>query len=164
MRTGGSPRSRGRSRIRNAADTRKVAASNANAQPAPTPSTSAVASAGPTNSATVSSVPSAARAGWISVSGTVCGTSPVSAGRKNASAVPKHASITAMCQISTVPVKMRTASRACRPKRMRSVVTTTRWRGSRSAHTPPMSRKPTSGTAWQASTIPTSLGVPICVT
>ena len=61
-----------------------------------------MASAGPANSATVSSVPSAARAGWISLSGTVCGTSPVSAGRKNASAVPKHASITATCQISTV--------------------------------------------------------------
>ena len=77
VRTARSPRSRGRSRIRNAAETRNVAASSANAQPAPTPSTSAVASAGPTNSATVSSVPSAALAGWISLSGTVCGTSPV---------------------------------------------------------------------------------------
>ena len=130
----------------------------------PTPSTSAVASAGPANSATVSSVPSAARALWISSSGTVCGTSPVSAGRKHASAVPNAASISAMCQISTVPVKISTASRPCRPKRMTSVVTTTRWRGSRSAHTPPMSRKPTSGTAWQASTMPTSLGEPIWVT
>jgi hypothetical protein len=45
------------------------------------PSTSAVASAGPANSAIVSTVPNAARAGWISSSGTVCGTSPVNAGR-----------------------------------------------------------------------------------
>ena len=77
VRTAGAPRARGRSRTRNAADTRKVAASIANAKPGPTPSTSSVASAGPTNSATVSTVPNAAFAGWISSSGTVCGTRPV---------------------------------------------------------------------------------------
>ena len=72
-----SPRSRGRTRIRNAAETRNVAESIANAQPGPTPSTSSVASAGPVNSASVSTVPIAAFAGWISSSGTVCGASPV---------------------------------------------------------------------------------------
>ena len=86
--TGASPRSRGRTRSRNAIETRNVAASSANAQPAPSPSTSAVASAGPANSATVSIVLLAARAGWISSSGTVCGSSPVCAGLKNASAQP----------------------------------------------------------------------------
>ena len=58
-----------------------MAASIANANPGLTPRASAVASAGPTNSATVSSVPNAALAGWISSSGTVCGTRPVYAGR-----------------------------------------------------------------------------------
>ena len=76
-RSGISPRSRGRTRVRNAAETRNVSASSANAQPAPSPSTSTVASAGPANSATVSIVLPAAFASWISSSGTVCGTSPV---------------------------------------------------------------------------------------
>ncbi len=151
-------------RVRNAAETRKVSASSVNAQPAPRPSTSAVASAGPANSAMVSSVPVAARAGWISSSGTVCGTSPVSAGLKNASAVPNSASITTMCQISTAPVKIRAASSACSTKRTRSVEIITRVRDSRSAHTPPSSRKPTMGSACAASTSPTSLGEPISVT
>ena len=46
-------------------------------------------------------------------------------GRKNASAVPKPASISAMCQISTVPVKISAASSACSAKRIRSVATIT---------------------------------------
>lgn len=77
VRTGASPRGRGRRRTSRAADARKVAASSANATPGPIPSTSAVASAGPRNSATVSSVPNAALAGWISSSETDCGTRPV---------------------------------------------------------------------------------------
>jgi hypothetical protein len=63
--------------VRKYAETRKVAASSANAQPAPRPSTSTVASAGPANSAIVSTVLPAALASWIISSGTVCGTSPV---------------------------------------------------------------------------------------
>ena len=81
VRSTGSPRRRGLRRTRKTAETRNVAASSANAHPAPTPSTSAVASAGPANSAIVSTVPNAARAPWISSSGTVCGTRPVKAGR-----------------------------------------------------------------------------------
>ncbi len=69
-----------------------------------------------------------------------------------------------MCQISTAPVKISAASSACSAHRIRSVATITLWRGSRSAHTPPISRKPTSGTALAASTIPTSLGEPRSVT
>ena len=159
-----SPRGRGRIRMRNAADTTKVAASSANAQPAPTPSTSAVASAGPANSATVCTTDVAALASCSIGSGTVCGTRPVNAGRKNASAAPNTASITTMCQISTAPVKINAASSACIVARIRSVATITRWRGSRSAHTPPSSRQPTNGIACAASTIPTSVGVPISVT
>jgi hypothetical protein len=103
-------------------------------------------------------------ASWICSSSTVCGTRPEYAGRKNASAVPNSASITTMCQISTAPVKMSAASSACRPPRTRSVTTMTRWRGSRSAHTPPTSTKATSGNVAAASTIPTSVGEPMSVT
>jgi hypothetical protein len=88
----------------------------------------------------------------------------VYAGRKNASAVPNRASITTRCQISTPPVKISVASSACRPKRIRSVTIITRWRGSRSAHTPPISRNATSGIVAAARTIPTSVGDPISVT
>ncbi len=63
------------------------------------PSTSAVASAGPTNSETLLDIPISAFASWISGSGTVCGITAVDAGRKNASAVPNIASITTTCQI-----------------------------------------------------------------
>ena len=119
---------------------------------------------GPANSATVATIAVAALASCSSDSGTVCGTSPVNAGRKNASAAPKTASITTMCQISTVPVRIRTASSACIAARTRSVATITRCRGSRSAHTPPSIRNATNGMAWAASTIPTSVGDPISVT
>ena len=108
--------------------------------------------------------PVAAFASCSISSGTVCGMSPVNAGRKNASAAPKTASMTMMCQTSTAPVKISTASSACVAARIRSVVSITRWRGSRSAHTPPISRQPTNGIACAASTSPTSVGVPISVT
>ena len=100
----------------------------------------------------------AALACWTSPSGTVCGTSPVTAGLKNASAVPKPASITTIAQIGTVPRKISTASVPCRTARTTSVAIITRWRSSRSAHTPPISTNRTSGIALAASTIPTSLG------
>jgi hypothetical protein len=72
--------------------------------------------------------------------------------------------MTTMCQISTAPVKISAASTPCSPKRMRSVAIITRWRGRRSAHTPPSSRKATSGSVAAASTSPTSLGDPMSVT
>ena len=69
-----------------------------------------------------------------------------------------------MCQISTVPLKIRTASSAWALKRIRSVATMTLWRGSRSAQTPPSTTNATSGNACAASTMPTSVGVPMSVT
>ena len=123
-----------------------------------------MASAGPPNSAIVSIVPLAALACWISSSGTVCGTSPVWAGLKNASAEPYSASMTTMCQISTDPAKISAASSACRKNRARSEAIMTFWRGSRSASTPPTRMKPIRGSAWAARTSPTSLGEPISVT
>ncbi len=156
-----SARRRGRRRMISTALTRKVAASIANAAPAPAPSTSTVASAGPTNSATLSAIVVSAFACWISASGTVWGTRPVAAGRKNASALPNTASIATTCQISTSPAMIRSASPPWSAKRTRSVATTTRWRGRRSAQTPPMSTKPTRGSAWAARTNPRSVALPV---
>ena len=98
---------------------------------------------------------------WISSSGTVCGNRPFAAGRKNASAVPNSASIAISSQILTTPAKISAASRACRAKRTRSVTTITRWRGSRSAHTPPISRNATSGRLAAANTSPRSVASPV---
>ncbi len=78
---------------------------------------------------------------WISSSGTVCGSRPFAAGRKNASAVPNSASITISSQMCTTPAKINAASRPCSAKRTRSVATITRWRGSRSAQTPPIKQE-----------------------
>ena len=159
-----SPRERGRRRASSRAETTNVSASTANAQPAPTPSTSAVAIAGPTSSAALKITLVAALACCTSPSGTVWGTSPVAAGLKKASAVPKPASISTIAQIGTGPRKISTASVPCRAARTRSVAIITRWRSSRSAQTPPISTNSTSGIALAASTIPTSLGEPISVT
>jgi hypothetical protein len=159
-----SPRERGRSCDSSSAEITKVRASTANAQPAPTPSTSAVAIAGPTRSAALKTTLLAALACCTSPSGTVCGTNPVAAGLKNASAVPKPASISTIAQIGTGPRKISSASVPCRIARATSVATMTRWRSSRSAHTPPINTNRTSGIALAASTIPTSLGEPMSVT
>jgi hypothetical protein len=72
--------------------------------------------------------------------------------------------MTTRCQIATEPVKISAASSACSAKRARSLAIITRWRGSRSATTPPSRTKPTSGSACAASTSPTSDGEPISVT
>ena len=121
-----SPRERGRRRESSRAETTKVSASNANAQPAPTPSTSAVAIAGPMSSAALKTTLVAALACCTSPSGTVWGTSPVAAGLKNASAVPKPASISTIAQIGTGPRKISTASVPCRTARTMSVAIITR--------------------------------------
>ncbi|MDA0171758.1 hypothetical protein OJ998_21840 [Solirubrobacter taibaiensis] len=101
------------------------------------PSTNTVAKAGPANSATVFTTEIAEFASCTCASGTVWGTRPVMAGRKNASAAPNTTSITTIIQISTTPVKISTASSACTPPRTTSVSSISRCRGTRSAQTPP---------------------------
>ncbi len=123
-----------------------------------------MASAGPANSATLLDMVTTAVACWMSGSGTVCGSSPEAAGRKNASALPNSTSMTTTCQIRAEPEKISTASTACSAKRTRSVAIITRWRGRRSAHTPPSSRKLTSDRACAASTSPRSAALPVSPT
>jgi hypothetical protein len=98
---------------------------------------------------------------WSSEGSTVCGTSPVDAGKKNANPVPPIAWSTTRCQISALPVSSRAAVAACDPPVTRSATTITRWRGSRSAQTPPMSRKTSCGTIRAASTSPRSDAEPV---
>ena len=117
------PRLRGLILSRKTALTTNVAASKANASPAPTPRTSAVARAGPASSAMFFIDSVSARASWIKGSGTVCGSSPVYAGWKKASAAPKHASMTTSSQMRLTPLKISMASSPCRAARTRSVAT-----------------------------------------
>ena len=91
----------------------------------------------------------------------VRGTSPKYAGMANAAEVPKQASITTRCQISTVSVKIRTASSPWSAARATSAVSITRARGRRSAHTPPISRNASIGSSCAPSTIPTSVGLSV---
>jgi hypothetical protein len=82
------PRARGWTRASGTAEKAKVSASRPKAASPPRPSASAVASAGLANEATSRLTPPRACAAWMSGSSTVCGTSPVQAGWKKASAVP----------------------------------------------------------------------------
>jgi hypothetical protein len=71
------PRARGWTRVSSTADTTKVAASSANAAPAPTVRNSAVPRAGPTMIDRFTDRPVSAWASCTWSSGTVCGISPV---------------------------------------------------------------------------------------
>jgi hypothetical protein len=154
----------GWTRIVSSALMTNVAASSANASPAPTPSTSSVASAGPMRNARFAIVSVVAFASWSSSAGTVWGMRPVYAGWKNACAPPNRTSITTSSQIDSAPAKMSAASSACSAARVRSVAMMIRCRGSRSAHTPPNSSSATSASVWAPRTSPRSLGEPVrCV-
>jgi hypothetical protein len=162
--TGRAATGRGWTRIVSSALTTNVAASSANASPAPTPSTSTVAMAGPMRNARFAIVSVIAFASWSSVAGTVWGMRPVYAGWKNACAPPNRTSITTSSQIDSAPAKISAASSACSPARVRSVAMMIRCLGSRSAHTPPNSSRATSESVCAPSTSPRSVGEPVrCV-
>ena len=80
-------------------------------------------------------------------SGTVCGISPLKAGRKNASEKPNTTPIATMCQTRTTPAKISTARVPCSTMRTRSEAIITVCRGSRSAMTPPISTNTVIGSA-----------------
>ena len=84
--------------------------------------------------------------------GTVCGTIPVEAGKKNAELVPLSAASAASCQIRAWPERRSAATAPCVSPLARFEATITWWRGSRSAQIPPASRKSTCGTARAART------------
>ena len=77
---------------------------------------------------------------------TTAGMIPVIAGLKNALAAPAIAASAASTHIPGSPAISSAAIAPCAASRIRSVVTISARRGSRSAHTPPTSRNATSGT------------------
>ena len=85
---------------------------------------------------------------------TVCGVRPVCAGRKNASALPRTNCRMPSSQMVALCVSSSQAMTAWQAKRTTSETSITHWRGRRSAHTPPISRKATSGTRPAAPTMP----------
>ncbi len=151
----------GRSARRDSALTTKVAASISRMNPVPTARISSPASAGP-------KIPVALRERLIRALAccrrpalTVCGSSPLAAGRKKALAPPITAAPTARCQTWALWVISSTASTTSPTHRTRSQTTMTSCRGSRSATTPPASTRATCATLNEAKTMPRSVAVPI---
>ncbi|CAM5310750.1 hypothetical protein SRIMM317S_04198 [Streptomyces rimosus subsp. rimosus] len=87
-------------------------------------------------------------------------TIPSEAGAKNACPVPPSAASTAICHSRASPVSTSSAKRPCETQLSAFAATITRWRGSRSATAPPISRKTTSGTVRAVATRPTSVAEP----
>src|SRR5579884_588004 len=88
------------------------------------------------------------------------GISPVDAGLKKALAKPKIAEPVASSQIWICPTKNATAISTCTAARSRSLPIITSCRGSRSAQTPPATRKITRVAEPTPSTMPRSVVVP----
>ena len=110
------------------------------------------ASAPPTISEPLRPSPSMAFAGCSFDSGTVCGTIPLEAGKKNAELAPATAVSAATCQICACPEKSRIAIAAWLAPETRFETTITRCRGSRSDQIPPTSRNTSVGIERAAST------------
>ena len=160
-----SPRSRGRRRTRIAADTKKVAASTANASAAPKATNSRLPIAGPMNWDRLWREPGdrlrlgdqLVRDGLRDQAG--LGRPEERLGGAEARLDDRDRRDRRLAQRGSGP-----PARVCSAPRTRSVPIMTRWRGSRSAHTPPISSSPTNGMPCAASTMPTSVGVPISLT
>jgi hypothetical protein len=86
--------------------------------------------------------------------GTVCGSRPWAAGKKNPSPVPRAAASAISSQTVARPVSTSTAEQAWASAWTTFAATITLCRGSRSATTPPHSRKATIGTVADAVTYP----------
>ncbi len=154
----------GRRRARHAALTRNVAASIAIASPGPDAAISAAAMTGPPTMPMFAARPSSALASWTRAAPTVCGISPLSAGPKNASAVPKHAISATSIQICADPLSSSTAMVACVVARTRSATSITLRLPSRSESAPPGSATMRNGSAAAAVTQPRSATVPMSST
>ena len=136
----------------NAAASRKLAASTAIPTPGLVTPTTSPPSAAPPMKLELSPRRSSAFALWSIDRGTVCGTIPVEAGKKNAELVPPSAARPARCQTRACPERRSAATAAWHSPLATLEPTITRCRGSRSAQIPPASRKSTCGTARAART------------
>jgi hypothetical protein len=138
----------------------KLTTSSAKTTPKPRVETISPETAGPATSVRPLVRPSKAFASWRRAALTIFGKSPVEAGLKKAEAQPKIAEATASCQIWMLSVKKAAAISPWTKARTRSAAIITSWRGSRSAQTPPTTRKRTRPPHWLPSTIPRSVAFP----
>ena len=116
--------------------------------------------AGPAIERTLLESPRSALASWSRASLAASLMSPVVAGREKAAASPNMVCRSATFQTVAVPEKSRIAVTACAAPLTRSLLTRIRWRGMRSAKTPPSSSRMTSGISRASSTIPRSVAPP----
>ena len=92
-----------------------VAASNASAQPDPTAATRMPPAAAPMTNEPFVVMRRSTFACWSLSSVTVCGTSPVDAGKKNDCAMPRTSWVRTRCHSVAVPVSSTTAATSCAP-------------------------------------------------
>ena len=114
--------------------------------PGPTAATRSPANTAPSVMDTLIASPLSALACCSLGALTTCGMRPTAAGLKKASQMPMPTWSSTRCHTSATPAMSSAAVVHCRAKRRKSATSMTFWRGSRSAHTPPMSRKMASGT------------------
>src|SRR5207248_11599701 len=137
--------------------TAKVAASMTKDHAGPTVATSTPELAGPMTQVALRESPMRAFA-CSSFSGlTVCGVRAVEAGWKKPPAKLNTADVRTRCHRWAVWGRRRTATAAWTRPRMRAEAGRTRWRGRRSAHTPPIGREMTRATVEVARTRPRAL-------
>ncbi len=110
-------------RVSSIAEIRNSAPAAMNGHSDPVDSASAVATSGPNSAAALSEKQVKARACWISAAATVCGNSPLNAGRKNPSATPAHAEMSASNAVSELASSANRASNAYIAARVASAAT-----------------------------------------
>src|SRR4029079_19628378 len=131
---------------------RKVAEAKAIAHPGEETETITAPRDATRNAVEFSASRSVAFACWISSGGTVCGTIPADAGKKNAVETPLRPPNRSSCQSYALPVGRSAAPAAGVAPLAMLETTITLFRGSRSAHTPPIRRNTTWGQARAART------------
>src|SRR5919201_5002625 len=146
---------------RTAALSRYVAASSSSAQPGLAAATSTPPSAAPSTLVAFRLMPRSAFACCSRLTGTVCGTRPCEAGKKNEKAAPRKTWSAIRCQSLALPVRSNTAIAPCAAALIAFEPTITRCRGSRSAKTPPKRTSTSCGAQLAASTIPRSVVDPV---
>jgi len=149
-----------RSATRNPALATKLAESIPKTQPGPTVATRRPDTAGPNRLVALWVSPSSAFAFCSRAGLTVCGTSPVDAGPKNAEAAPNVAAVARNIQNVMNPEMSANAVKASTAARTTSEAIITSRRGSRSAQTPPASVNATRAIVNDASTSPSLVAEP----
>lgn len=150
-----------RTKPKNRAATAKLAASMAIPQADPSPATRIPAAATPSRLAALAPMRANAFAGTSWSAGTVCGTSATDAGNANALSVPLTADSTASKATESVRANTSTATTPCVAALARLDPTRMTLRGTRSATTPPSSKKITFASERAPTTMPRLVAEPV---